>query len=325
MVISRRQLEIFVAVAETSQISKASKKIFLTPSGVSMALSELENQLGGSFFYRHSRSLILNSRGRFLLPLAKDIVCKIADVEMALAEQSTTIAGELSVAASTIPGNYVLPYLIAAFRQVYPKVKVNLIVNGAKQAEELVAAKKVDVGFIPGNINKREELVYRQWFEDEFVVICGTLDPLAKNDMFDMTRDFQACEWIVQKPGTSSYEFIKERLGLNGNDVNRVMEVDNPEALKRTVESNLGVAFISSLCLVREEQYGWIKCLKVNGIDMKRQLKTIVHRETDINLVLNEFLAFCDIVSMCNDVKHYFSSPVRLKELFARNSNYRKN
>lgn len=96
MTISRRQLEVFVAVAETAQVSKAGEKIFLTPSGVSMALSGLENQLGGSLFERRSRSLILNSRGRFLLPLAKDIVEKINTIEEEMVDKSTPLSGEFS-------------------------------------------------------------------------------------------------------------------------------------------------------------------------------------------------------------------------------------
>lgn len=325
MTISRRQLEVFVAVAETAHVSKAGKKIFLTPSGVSMALSELENQLGGSLFHRHSRSLVLNSSGRFLLPYAKDIVRKIKEVEFSMVEQSMIISGEITVAASPTPGNYVLPHLVAAFRQLYPNVDINLVVNEPKNVEHLVRAKGADIGFIPENNNERQELICRPWFEDEIVVICGGLDPLAKRERFDFKNELHVREWVVQKSGTSSARCIADRLGISQSEVNIAMEVDNPEALKRTVESNLGLAFISSLCLVREEQFGWLKALKVEDINMKRQLKIITHSDTHISLAMNEFMAFCEILSRLEDVKYHFSSPENLKELFARNSSYRKN
>ncbi|MCI5120361.1 MAG: LysR family transcriptional regulator, partial [Candidatus Electrothrix sp. AUS4] len=69
MAITLRQFQIFIAVAETKQVTRASKKLFLTQSAVSMALAELENQLGGPLFDRHGRSLLLNDRGRYLLPM----------------------------------------------------------------------------------------------------------------------------------------------------------------------------------------------------------------------------------------------------------------
>lgn len=74
MAITLRQLEIFIAVAETLQVTKASKKLFITQSAVSMALSELEYQLEGPLFDRHGRSLVLNDRGRYLLPLSKEVL-----------------------------------------------------------------------------------------------------------------------------------------------------------------------------------------------------------------------------------------------------------
>ena len=109
MAITFRQLEIFIAVAETQQVTRASKKLLLTQSAVSMALGELENQLGGPLFDRHGRSLLLNDRGRYLLPLSKAILHQVANIETILTEQQDTVAGVLEIVASSTIGNYVLP------------------------------------------------------------------------------------------------------------------------------------------------------------------------------------------------------------------------
>lgn len=92
MAITLRQFEIFIAVAETKQVTRASKQLFLTQSAVSMALAELENQLGGPLFDRHGRSLLLNDRGRYLLPMAKNITCQVRNVESMLTEKKDSIA-----------------------------------------------------------------------------------------------------------------------------------------------------------------------------------------------------------------------------------------
>ena len=96
MSITLRQLEIFIAVAETAQVTKASKKLFVTQSAVSMALAELENQLGGSLFDRHGRSLILNARGRYLLPLAKDIIAQVGSIETTGRAFALQVVGDLA-------------------------------------------------------------------------------------------------------------------------------------------------------------------------------------------------------------------------------------
>jgi DNA-binding transcriptional LysR family regulator len=132
MSITLRQLEIFIAVAETAQVTKASKKLFVTQSAVSMALAELENQLGGSLFDRHGRSLLLNARGRYLLPLAKDITSQVGSIESIMSERNDTLEGNIEMVASTTLGNYILPYLIGAFKRVHPKVHNNKLLYNTK-------------------------------------------------------------------------------------------------------------------------------------------------------------------------------------------------
>ena len=138
MSITLRQLEIFIAVAETAQVTKASKKLFVTQSAVSMALAELENQLGGSLFDRHGRSLLLNARGRYLLPLAKDITSQVSNVETIMSERNDKLAGHIEVIASLSLGNYILPYLIGAFKRIHPRVHVNMLVYNTQYAERMV-------------------------------------------------------------------------------------------------------------------------------------------------------------------------------------------
>ena len=76
MQITLRQFEIFSTVVEEKQVTRASKKLFITQSAVSHAINELEEQLGGPLFDRDSRSLLLNDRGRYLLPLCREILSK---------------------------------------------------------------------------------------------------------------------------------------------------------------------------------------------------------------------------------------------------------
>lgn len=74
MSFSLRQLEIFITVAELDQVTKASEKLFVTQSAVSMSLAELEKQLQGELFSRRGRNIRLNERGKFFLLMAKGII-----------------------------------------------------------------------------------------------------------------------------------------------------------------------------------------------------------------------------------------------------------
>jgi len=130
-----RQLEIFNAVVENGQVTKAAKKLFLTQSAVSLALNEMENQLGGPLFDRSGRCLELNDRGRYFLPLSREILDKLEDLNTLMNEADGKFAGSLNLVASSTIGNYVLPYLITAFKSMHPDVHINMLVYNTKKAE----------------------------------------------------------------------------------------------------------------------------------------------------------------------------------------------
>jgi DNA-binding transcriptional LysR family regulator len=324
MSITLRQLEIFIAVAETAQVTKASKKLFVTQSAVSMALAELENQLGGSLFDRHGRSLLLNARGRFLLPLSKDIVSQVSSIETIMSERNDTLEGKIEVVASTTLGNYIMPYLIGAFKRVHPNVHVNMLVFNTRFAEKLVLEREMDVGFVEGPVSGSEDLQWRPWFEDELVVLCGPTDPLAHNEVFDINRDLKGKKWIMRETGSGTLATIRERFGDYMHDVQIDMEMGHPEAVKRAVESGAGITCLSALSICRESEHGWLKGLKIEGLDMRRQLRVIQRKDLVVSNALTEFLAFCDVMSICEDSAVCLSSPWKLQSLLARHSALKK-
>lgn len=324
MSITLRQLEIFIAVAETAQVTKASKKLFVTQSAVSMALAELENQLGGSLFDRHGRSLLLNSRGRYLLPLAKDITSQVGSIEAIMSERNDTLEGHIEMVASTTLGNYILPYLIGAFKRVHPKVHINMLVYNTMYSEKLVLDRKMDLGFVEGPLSGKDEVLSKPWFSDELMVLCGPSDPLAHNEDFDMESDLKGKKWIMREHGSGTVATIRNKFGSYMNDVNIVMEMGHPEAIKRAVESGAGITCLSALTICREVENGWLRSLKIAGLDMKRQLNIIQRRDTESSEAHEEFLSFCEVMTLCNDSRICLSSPWKLQSLLARYSAVKK-
>ncbi len=323
MSITLRQLEIFIAVAETAQVTKASKKLFVTQSAVSMALAELENQLGGSLFDRHGRSLLLNERGRYLLPLSKEILCQVGNVEDIMSEKNDTLSGQINVVASTTIGDYILPYLIGAFKRMHPQVHINMLVHHSRYAESLVLEGKVDVGFVEGQVNN-PDTVKRLWFEDELVVIVGPTDPLSHKSTFDVESDFTNTRWIMREKGSGTVAIFRDKMKDYLDQIDVIMEMGHPEAIKKAVESGVGIACLSSLTVCREVEHAWLKTLQFEGVDMKRELQVILRKNSAMNDSLAEFLSFCDIMSTCSQSRACLSSPWKLQSLLAKQSVQKK-
>jgi DNA-binding transcriptional LysR family regulator len=192
-----RQLEIFNAVVESGQVTKAAKNLFLTQSAVSLALTEMENQLGGALFDRSGRSLELNDRGRFFLPLSREILDKLEDLNNLMNEKDGKFAGSLNLVASSTIGNYVLPYLITAFKMLHPDVHINMLVYNTKTAEKLIVDRAVDLGFVEGEVNN-EQILVKEWFHDELVLICRPEENTTTAMVCDVTTDLKNFKWVMR-------------------------------------------------------------------------------------------------------------------------------
>jgi DNA-binding transcriptional LysR family regulator len=313
MAITFRQFEIFIAVAETKQVTKASKKLLLTQSAVSMALAELESQLGGPLFDRHGRSLLLNDRGRYLLPEAKKIIYQVRNVESLLTENKSSIAGSLEIVASSSIGNYVLPYPIGLFMRMHPEVRINMMVANTRQAERLVVQGAMDIGFVEGIISD-ETVQSIPWFEDELRIVVSSTHPLAEQDIFSIPKDLQHTAWVLREEGSGTAETFKSRLGPHASLLQVVTRIGHTEAIKKAVEAGVGAACLSELAICREEEYGWLKSLSIKDINMRRQLSIIQHRDKRNTRLMEEFLRFCEVMTQGDLTGAQLASPQKVEQ-----------
>jgi DNA-binding transcriptional LysR family regulator len=317
MAITFRQLEIFIAVADTKQVTRASKNLYLTQSAVSMALSELESQLSGPLFDRHGRSLLLNDRGRYLLPLAKEILYQVVNVESMLTEQRDAVAGSLQVVASSTIGNYVLPYLIGSFMRLHPEAHIDMLVMNTLIAEHMVKNGEADLGFVEGGISV-DSLRAVPWFEDELAIIVSPSHPLAQQDVFQIPEDLQKTKWVMREDGSGTAEIFAKKLGREAGNLQVVTTLGHTEAIKKAVESGAGASCVSQLTVCREAEQGWLKVLPIAGVDMRRQLRIIQHKEKVVTRLMDEFLSFCEVISECGLGRECLSSPWKLQTILSQ-------
>src|SRR5438132_12445924 len=123
-----RQLEVFLAVTRETSFSLAAEKIHSSQPTLSEHVSELETELGRQLFFRRGRRRVVTvtEAGRVFAEFAGRAISAIEGGRQALAELDGLAHGSLLIGASTTPGLYVLPRIVAAFRTKYPGVDVKL-------------------------------------------------------------------------------------------------------------------------------------------------------------------------------------------------------
>lgn len=314
MPVTMRQLEIFKAVVDTGQVTKAAQSLYITQSAVSIALNEMENQLGGALFDRIGRRLELNDRGRYFLPLSREILDKLEDLNSLMNEKDGQFAGTLKLVASSTIGNYVLPYLITVFKSMYPDVHFNMLVSNTNTAEKMIIDRTVDLGFVEGYVNN-EKISVTNWFQDELVLIVRSTNDSKTELVCNVATDLKKYKWVMREPGSGTAQIFKSKLGKHVTDLDVVMELGHTEAIKKAVEAGAGIGCLSSLTVCRAISRGWLQQVRLEGVDMTRQLVIIQHKDKAKTRLMNEFLDFCFLLSRCSEGQACLSSPENFQEL----------
>ena len=174
--VTLRQWAVFAAIAQCETTTAAGSQLGLSQSAVSAALAELESTLGHPLFDRHARRLHLNALGRQLLPQAQALLDHADALEHATVQPNV----RLKLAASSTIGNYVLPALLASFRQqIAPDSQLDVLIGNTQDVVDAVQRFEVDIGLIEGTC-RGEALEIETWIDDEMVIVAAPDHPLAR-------------------------------------------------------------------------------------------------------------------------------------------------
>lgn len=214
MHLTLRQLQIFIAIGQTGSTTMAAKSISLSQSAVSAALSELENLLDTQVFDRVGKRLVLNDNGRLLIPQARLLLDGARGIESQFSASGEPAAFLLKAGASTTIGNYVIPALIARFRESVSAVRVEVHIGNTSEIAAKVANFKIDIGFIEGPCHE-SELDVIPWLADELVIISSPNHPLARQKLSRKItlKNLREAEWLLREPGSGTRETVEQEIG----------------------------------------------------------------------------------------------------------------
>ncbi|HVP78062.1 MAG TPA: selenium metabolism-associated LysR family transcriptional regulator [Thermodesulfobacteriota bacterium] len=289
-----RHLETFCRVADLKSFSKAADDLFLTQPTVSGHILSLEQSLSLRLFDRAGREVRLTRSGEVFREYASKILSLRKDLLNALTEFSQGIRGQLSLGASTIPGEYLLPRLIGDFRKEHPSFIISLKIADTKEVIEYVLQDQVEIGIIGAKLN-HPSLHYEKVAEDEIIVVVPSGHPLArkkKATLAELSRE----RWILREEGSGTriaVEKALQRKGKSLRQLNWVMEMGSTSSVKEGVKAQLGLAFISERAAEGEVRQGSFSRIDVEDFEpIFRQIYIVSHRRRTLSPMGAEFLRF---------------------------------
>lgn len=284
-----RQLEVFVAIARSGNVSRAAEEIPLSQSATSTALGEFERQFGLQLFDRVGKSLRLNEIGKQLLPRAVELLDRADEVEDLLEGRSGF--GPLGIGATLTIGNYLTTLIVAKFLQRHPQSRVQLQVHNTATIVQQVARYDLDLGLIEGDCN-HPDLEVQPWIADELAVFCAPGHPLAGQKRVSLEQ-LLAQPWILREKGSGTRATFDRAMHNQHSRLNIRLELEHTEAIKRAVESGLGIGCISRLALKDAFRRGSLVPLDTPELDLRRYFYFLWHRQKYQTASMREFLALC--------------------------------
>lgn len=246
-----KQLEAFVEVAEKNSFSKAAKSLYLTQPTVSAHISALEKELGSRLLIRNTKEVELSESGKRLYEYAKQIVLLTAQIEQEFGKKERR--GEkpyFTIAASTVPAQYLLPNLLMRFRNLYPMDQFRILESDSAGVVEKVAARKADIG-LTGTDTAGKYCEFLPFYEDELIVITPNTVKFQNRKQTGNALDWIAGESILLREegsGTRKETMrILQKAGIEEEQLQVIASIENPETIKRSVASGMGISVLSAL------------------------------------------------------------------------------
>ena len=279
------RLRAFAALARHASFTRAAEELFISQPAISKHVASLERELKSQLVIRQPRHVTLTPAGQLLADYVLRAEALLANGRRHIAAVAGGTVGTLSLAASGIPGTYLVPGLIARFRQDHPAVEIAFELSTSSGVLELVRAHRVELGIV-GGLVPAAELEAEPFVEDEVVLI----GPPALKGRRLGRKELEAMTWISREEGSATRELLEATRWEMALNIRRRLALPSWEAIKLAVARGAGIAAISRFALDLELRTGSVAVLDVPRWRVRRQLSVVRAREVPLTPAADRFL-----------------------------------
>ncbi len=265
------QLHIFCKVIEQKSFSKAALAVHLSQPTVSSHIKDLEQHFGCILIERLARQAVPTPSGKILYRYAQQLLDLRDEAERTLADYHGRYAGVLPLGGSTIPGNYLLPDVIGAFKKQYPQVRIQLAIGDSRDIMTKVLSGEVELGLVGARFDERHLRCAPVGADVMRLVVPPThkWSQCASIRMEDMITE----PLIVRELGSGTRKAFEQglhKLGRQLDDFTIIAEMGSTTAVLQAVKSGLGISILSMLAVKEEQRRGRLWALDVEELDIER-------------------------------------------------------
>jgi LysR family transcriptional regulator, carnitine catabolism transcriptional activator len=241
-----RQLEAFVAVAQTLSFARASERLHMSQPALSLALRNLEETLGGRLLSRTTRQVKLTSEGAALLPQALQLLADWSNIRERSRQYFTLQRGHVTIAAMPSFAGNVLPQILHEFQRRFPNIELTVHDVIHEDVVRMVTHGRVELGF-GFEPEDAHPLHFQPLFTDRFVAIVPSKSPLAEQSSITWMQLLNNNFIALQRPSTVR-RLLETSLAAVNVDLRVGLECHQLVTVGQFVAAGLGVSAVPRLC-----------------------------------------------------------------------------
>jgi DNA-binding transcriptional LysR family regulator len=288
-------LDTFSRAAELSSFTAAAKALRLTQAAVSQRVQALEKALGTPLFQRQGGRVLLTEAGRKLYDCAQRILDLHRQARREISGREAPVGGELLLAASSVPGEHLLPTLLGRFGRQHPHIRVRATVGDSMGVMAQVERGEVSLGLV-GRKTDNPHLQFRYLASDRMVLVVPQGHALGGRKKVSM-KQLARHPLILREVGSGlrhCFEKSLDKAGLSLADLRVALELGSNEAIKEAVLRGVGVAILSTCAVQKELRAEQLHALGLSGLHCDRDMYVVQDLRRVLPLPARLFLLFLE-------------------------------
>ncbi len=280
-----KHIKMIKTIAETKNLTKAAKKLFLTQPALSHQLIGIEKKMNTVFFHRTKKRMIPSKAGEKVLIAVDSILDQIRDLELEISKMVHGESGDLKVGVQCMFSYKWLPSVLQKFHVKYPKIQISISnsYNIIKDLKKNVFDVVITAFPIQHNLIEWQRLM-----EDDIVAITS-LDHLLTGKKYLIEKDFQGVD-LISVEDEDTFDFFKNHLLSNNITPRSIMTIKQPEAILELVKAGLGVSFFPKWAVESYDNEKKISMSPLTKQGFKLEWKVAVLKDPDKPVFVNEFV-----------------------------------
>lgn len=280
------RLRAFAAFVRCGSFSGAAREIRISQPVVSKHIADLERDLEVKLVQRGPRGGSLTPAGKFVGHHLLRAEALLAQAVRGVDDFRRRAAGSLTILASGVPANYLLPEVIVMFQRAHPDVRVRIVSAASAQTMNALRAYRAEFGVVGGFAAAPE--IEAEPLVEEDILIVGPAK-LAGHTLSH--AEAESMTWISPYEGSAARAAVEAAWADAGITPRGQLELPTWEAVKRAVARGHGVAGCSWFTVEQEVRSGALGVVRLRGWKLRRTISVVRHRDTVLTHSADAFVA----------------------------------